>query len=467
MTGGRAEKAAAGLLVALYGLFGTLLSFLMLPFWLIVDARSGGGTASRYGFVPRAVREAADSCGTIWLHAASVGEVGVLARILHRIAALTPDLPVVVTTVTSTGRERARQLLGDSVHQLYLPLDSPVLVRRFIRRIHPQALVIAETELWPNLVLQAARYSTRLVVVNGRLSERGYRRYHRLRIGMRRVLAAFDLVCVKSDADAERFVALGTIPGAVTVTGELKFEPLARIEDEPLESRRQRLRLPLDRPIFTAGSTRQGEEEIVLAACSQVLEDVPDLFVVLAPRYPHRADEVENLARTAGFEVARRSLSGNDSEIAGGRAGVLLLDTIGELESIYAASDVAFVGGSLVPTGGHNLLEPALYAVPVLFGPHTGETAGADELLLSAGGGCRVSSTTELAAELAALLADPSRRQTVGAAGARAVSSRRGARAEIVDRYRRLLGLDGSPGRRQRPDRGSIVSPDRHEESGS
>ncbi len=456
------RKIPEVLLTALYGLAGTLAAVLMLPFWLVVDARSGGGTPSRYGFIPRRVREAADRAGTIWLHAASVGEIGVLARILPRIAALTPDLPVVVTTVTSTGRERARQLLGESVFLLYLPLDSPVIVRRAIRRLHPQVLVIAETELWPNLILQTAAYGTRLVVVNGRLSVRGFRRYLWLRAAMSRVLARLDLVCVKSAADAERFVALGADRNRVAVTGDLKSEPLARIEDEPVPARRARLGLPLERPIFTAGSTRQGEEEIVLEACRPVFNEHPDLLLVLAPRYPHRAAEVESLIAGAGYDAVRRSTLPSGS--GPGPARVLLLDTIGELESIYAASDTAFVGGSLVPTGGHNLLEPALYAVPVLFGPYTGETAGADELLLGAGGGRRVASAGELGAQLADLLADPALRRDIGEAAREAVAAGRGTRSDIVERYRRLLGLQHASERRGRPDRGSIVAAEAGEE---
>ncbi len=445
------------LLIWLYGLIGSLLALLMLPVWLLADARSGGGTAGRYGIIPRAVRRAAEESGTIWMHAASVGEAGVLARILPRIAALTPDLPVVVTTFTATGRERARQLLGDTVHLLYPPLDAPLLVRRTIRRLHPQVLVIAETELWPNLLRQAARYGTHLVVVNGRLSVRGFRRYRLLRAGLRPILAGLDLVCVKSPEDAGRFISLGVRPETVQVTGELKSEPLAQIEDEPVSGRRLRLGLPIDRPVFTAGSTRQGEEEIVLEAVREVLGDHPDLLVVLAPRYPHRAAEVEALGTAAGFQVVRRSAAAGGA--ASGPADILLLDTIGELEIIYAASDVAFVGGSLVPTGGHNLLEPAIYGVPVLFGPHTGETGGADELLISAGGGRRVASAHDLAQTLSGLLADPDRRRAIGEAGQRAVAARGGARREIVIRYRRMLGLTSSAGRGRRPDRGSILSP--------
>jgi 3-deoxy-D-manno-octulosonic-acid transferase len=390
------------------------------------------------------------------MHAASVGEVGVLARVLARLARETPELPVVVTTMTSTGRDRARQLLNGQADHCYLPLDAPAFVNRTIRGLHPQVLIIAETELWPNLIRGVERYGSPIVMVNARLSARTYRRYRRVGAGMEPILKAISFICVKSEADRERFVALGADPGRVRVTGDLKYEPLSGVVEISPEERRTRLGLPPHRPVFTAGSTRQGEEIIVLEAFEEAARRVDDLLLVLAPRYPRRADEVFELITSRGLRCLRRTAwleAGSEIPLEG--IEVLLLDTLGELEPFYAAADVAFVGGSLVPAGGHNLLEPAVYGVPVLFGPHTGETAGADRLLLEADGGVRVSDGRSLGAEVASLVLERGRRDEMGRAGREAVRQGRGALEGVVADYRQALGLGFSRVRASRTDRGS------------
>jgi len=394
------------------------------------------------------------------MHAASVGEVGVLARALTRLAEETPELPVVVTTMTSTGRDRARQLLSGQAEHCYLPLDAPALVNRTIRRLHPQVLVIAETELWPSLINGVARYGAPIVMVNARLSARTHRRYRRVGAGIERVLNAISVICVKSGADRERFIDLGADPGRVRVTGDLKYEPLPGMVDTPLNERRNRLGLPADRPVFTAGSTRQGEEEMVLEAFAEAARRVDDLLLVLAPRYPRRAEEVFELVNEQGLNCQRRTAwleesAGGEMAVRETGIEVLLLDTLGELERFYATSDVAFVGGSLVPAGGHNLLEPAVYGVPVIFGPYTGDTSGADFLLLEAVGGVRIKDGMHLGREVADLVVDRMRREEMGQAGREAVRQGRGALEGVVADYRQALGLDISRARTSRTDRGS------------
>ena len=305
-SGTRRSAFTATLLIGLYQLLSYLIAAVTLPFWLLRDGRSGGGTTQRYGAVPGEIGRKTDPCGSIWMHAASVGEVGVLARALPRLAAETPALPAVVTTMTSTGRDRARQLLSGQADHCYLPLDAPALVKRTVSRLHPQVLVIAETELWPNLIRGAARYGTPIVMINARLSIRAYRRYRRVGAGMARVLDAISMIAVKSEADRERFIALGAEPERVRVTGDLKYEPLADVVDTPLIERRRQLKLPIDRPIFTAGSTRQGEEAAVAEAYLEAARRVDDLLLVVAPRYPRRADEVYELLSGRGLRCERR-----------------------------------------------------------------------------------------------------------------------------------------------------------------
>ncbi len=463
MNGERLKAFTALLVTGLYQLISYFIAAVTFPVWLLRDGRSGGGTAQRYGRVPSQIQQKTDLAGCIWMHAASVGEVGVLARVLTHLAGQTPELPVVVTTMTSTGRDRARQLLSGQADHCYLPLDAPALVNRTVRGLHPQVLIIAETELWPNLISRVARYGAPIVMVNARLSARTHRRYRRVGAGMKRILNNISVICVKSEADRERFVALGADPGRVRVTGDLKYEPLSGVVDTPLEDRRDRLGLPAGRPVFTAGSTRQGEEAFVLEAFEEAVRHVDDLLLVLAPRYPRRADEVFELVTERGLRCLKRTTwleetsgdEGDEMDIPGNGIEVLLLDTLGELERFYAAADVAFVGGSLVPAGGHNLLEPAVYGVPVLFGPHTEETAGADLLLLEAVGGVRVEDGRSLGEEVASLVGDRERRNMMGQAGREAVRQGRGALESVVANYLQALGLGTSTARASRTDRGS------------
>jgi 3-deoxy-D-manno-octulosonic-acid transferase len=444
--------AAGWLQRRLYDLVATAAAFIMAPYWLV---RSGGRMArfaQRYGSVPAGVRRATDFSGCIWFHAASVGEVGVLARVVPRLALLTPGLPVVVSTVTATGLNRARQLLGNQAELLHLPIDAPFLVRRAVRMLHPQAMVIAETELWPNLIRALVRYGSRVVVVNGRLTESSFRRYRLARPGLRPLLARIDAFCVKSNGDRERFVALGADPGAVHVVGDLKSEPIPGIESATLSERRSELAIPADRPVFVAGSTREGEEPLILEAFGQLLESRPDLLLVIAPRHPHRADAVERLIAAEDYRWLRRTAQeGRDLS----NTQVLILDTMGELERIFAASDVAFVGGTMVPVGGHNLLEPAMYGVPVLFGPHTEATGGADHMLLEAEGGIRVTDPGEMAGAVRMLIEGDERRQQVGGAARAAVSRSRGALEKTLFHYRRALGMGLVAPRAGHSDRGS------------
>jgi 3-deoxy-D-manno-octulosonic-acid transferase len=427
-----------------------LASVFTLPWWLARDGGWWGGTAERYGFLSARTVAAADPAGSLWFHAASVGEVGVLARVLPGLASLTPELPVVVSTVTATGRARAAQLMGGEGHRIFLPLDAVGPVRRTLRSLHPHALVIAETELWPNLLREASRNGCALVIINGRLSERAHRRYRLVRQGVAEVLGRVDLLCVKTSADAGRFIGLGARPERVHVTGDLKSEPLPGVAAAPPAERRAALGLSPEEPLLVAGSTREGEESVVLAAFEVLLAQQPDLRLVIAPRYPHRARSVVEEIRASGRPAQLRT-----EAVSRPDESVLVLDTIGELERFYAAASVAFVGGSLVPVGGHNLLEPALYGVPVLFGPYTGETGGADRLLLAEGGGFRVEDAAGLATAVNDLLVDPERRAVAGKAAQRAVAGSRGALERVLGHYRCLMGLDPPVHRVHRTDRGS------------
>ena len=365
----------------------------------------------------------------VWVHAVSVGEVQAALPLIERLRRELPGLPLVVTTVTPTGSERVRERLGSAVHHCYLPYDLPASVGRFLDRVRPAVGVIMETELWPNLYAACEARGVPVVVANARLSPRSWRGYRRLGRLARETLRRVTVVAAQSEADAERFRALGAHPERVHVTGSLKFDlatPASLVESgEAL----RRVWGP-NRPVWVAGSTHEGEEEAALAAHRTLLERWPEALLVLVPRRPERFERVAALVRRAGFRLARRSAGAWDE-----RAQVLLGDTMGELRLFYAAADAAFVGGSLVPHGGHNPLEAAALGRPVAYGPHTFNFDEIARLLVEEGAARRVGDAGELAATLAGWLADAAARTAAGERGRLAVARNRGA----LDRLWTLL----------------------------
>lgn len=359
--------------------------------------------------------------GSVWIHAVSVGETLAAAPLIEALLAEFPDTPLVVTTTTPTGSERVRALFGDRVTHVYCPWELPTAYRRFLRAFDPRLVVILETELWPNLCAAAHAHGARLLLMNGRLSEKSYRGYARLPRLVRPMLARFEVLAVQTEAEARRFQALGASPDQVRVNGSIKFD-LSLTDDV----RRQAadLRAPWGtRPVWIAASTHPGEDEKVLEAHRRLRESHPDALLILVPRHPERFDEVAGLIRRQGVGLARRSR--HDPVDQG--VQVYLADTMGELLMLFGAADLAFVGGSLVPVGGHNLLEPAAWGLPVLTGPHLHNFTAIAALLDEAGGLTVVEGEQPLAAALAALYDDAGERRRRGEAAAGVVAANRGA----------------------------------------
>lgn len=306
------------------------------------------------------------SPGGIWVHAVSVGESIAAAPMIRALQARYPALPITVTCMTPTGSERIRALFGDSVHHTYLPYDLPCAAKRFLDRVQPRVGIIMETELWPNHIHQAARRGVPMVLANARLSERsarGYARFSRLTAPM---LGELDFIAVQTEPEARRFLSLGAREEAVQVTGSIKFDLSI---DPQLPERAHELRTSWganERPVWIAASTHAGEDEIVLAAHRLLLAHRPDALLILVPRHPERFKGVYALCQSRGFYTERRSTG----KPVSAETSVLLGDTMGELLFMFGLADCAFVGGSLVPNGGHNLLEPAALGKPVLSGPH-------------------------------------------------------------------------------------------------
>jgi len=397
----------------------------------------------RFGFGARL------SPGGVWLHAVSVGEVQACAALVSALSRRYPALPLTVTTFTPTGSARARALFGNLAQVRYVPYDLPGAVRRFFRRVQPRLAVIFETELWPNLYRECGRRRVPLVLASARISARSVSRYQRLGTLFRETLARTALVAAQGASDAERFRSLGADPANTHVTGNIKFDFEL---PEGLAARGAGLRAQYapERPLWVAGSTHGGlEEQAVLEAQQRVREVHPDALLVLAPRHPPRFDEVAGALRAAGISFVRRSASAGDGTDAA--CAVLLLDSLGELLDFYAAADVSFVGGSLVPRGGHNLLEPAALGVPILVGPDNSNSEEIARLLIARGAAEVVHDAGELGTRVTALLGDSAARERMGAAGRASVDSNRGALEKLLSLIEPLL--DGTPEHRADPHR--------------
>jgi 3-deoxy-D-manno-octulosonic-acid transferase len=376
----------------------------------------------------------------VWVHAVSVGEVQACAPLVSALSRQYPALPLTVTTFTPTGAARARALFGNIAQVRYVPYDLPGAVRRFFARVQPRLAVVFETELWPNLYRECGRRRVPLVLASARISARSAGRYQRLGALFRETLSQTAVVAAQGPTDAERFRALGADPATTHVTGNIKFdfELPADIADR---GTRLRAHYAPGRALWVAGSTHGGEEQAALEAHQRVQAEHPAALLVLAPRHPPRFEEVAQALRAAGVNFLRRSEA--DAPASAAEAGavpaVLLLDTLGELLDFYAAADLAFVGGSLVPVGGHNLLEPAALGVPILTGPNNFNSQEIARLLIERGAAEVVSNATELGARASALLADPEARARMGAAGRASVDGNRGALAKLLALIEPLL----------------------------
>ena len=374
----------------------------------------------------------------IWLHAVSVGEVLAVSRLVGELDWAFPGHRLVISTTTRTGQELARQRFG-AERVFYCPLDLPWAVRAYLNALQPKLLILAETEFWPNLLSGCFRRKIPVAVVNARISDRSWPRYRMLRGLWRVFLGRIERVLAQSETDAERLVAIGCRAARVTVGGNLKFDVRAAEEAEAtreLRERAQGLRL------VVAGSTLEGEEAALLQAWPRLLEADPKLAMVLAPRHPERFAAVAGLLERSGVTWSRRSdwrLKAEGSP-GGLRAGqIVLLDTIGELASVYSLAAVAFVGGSVVPAGGHNPLEPAQFGVAIVMGPHYANFRSITEDLL-AHDALRIAAEGELAGALTGLLGDTAAAEAMGARARQVFETQAGATARCVEAIGELLG---------------------------
>jgi 3-deoxy-D-manno-octulosonic-acid transferase len=424
----------------------SLLVFLIVSPYFVYQAirykKHVGSLRQRLGLLPITLN--LDGEPSIWIHAVSVGETLTARALIADLRAQYPRLRLFLSTTTIAGQQVARKNLTDIDAVFYFPFDWTFIVRRTLDIVKPRMFVMMETEIWPNVLRECRVRGVRTAVINGRISARSYPRYRLVRPLFRRVLADIDRFCMQSEESARRIIDLGADPKRVTVTGSLKFDSLPvpgpPSHGRPRELVLRHLRVAPTRVVVVAGSTMKPEDAAVLRAFARIRSLAPGALLVIAPRQKERFAEVERLALDEGFTVARRSNLPIDGEP---RVDVVVLDTFGELAQVYQIATVVFVGGSLADYGGHNILEPAIFGKPIVFGPHMHNFREIAEAFLTHGAGVQVHSDRELGEALRNLVTDPVRRARLGAAARALVDANRGAKDKTMAVLADLLPAPG------------------------
>lgn len=420
----------------LYSVALALAVIAALPYWIFQMAVRGkyrAGFSERMGRVPARLRLPAPSLKSIWVHAVSVGEVLAVAGLVEELERMLPGIRLFVSTTTDTGQALARKKFGEE-NVFYFPLDFAFAIRPYLRALQPKMVVIAETEFWPNFLRLADESGARIAVVNARISDRSWPRYRRFRGLLKTVLAHVDLFLAQSEEDAARLKDIGAAAERVHVSGNLKFDIPVPETTAIVEALRKSIAENRDGPVLVCGSTVEGEETLLLKAFENVLVQHPRAVMVLAPRHPERFPAVVALLEKMSIRFQRRSQW--HGELLGGE--VLLLDTIGELAALYSIAEVAFIGGSLVPRGGHNIIEPAQYGVATVVGNHTENFRDIVRVFNSRKAVCVVG-PAELPLVLMDLLANETERKAMGRRAAETLKSQVGATDRSARELLRLL----------------------------
>jgi 3-deoxy-D-manno-octulosonic-acid transferase len=429
----------------MYAVYSALLGIFLLvtlPYWLLQMLRHGKyreGLRERFGAVPARLAESGGR-RVIWVHAVSVGEVVATGGVVEALRGEFPQHRVVVSTTTSTGQKLAVKKFG-AKDVFYFPLDFGFAVRPYLEALRPELCVIAETEFWPNFLRQAKRRGARIAVVNCRISDRSLPGYRRLRFWLPRVLANVDLFLAQTEEDQRRLVQIGAPAAKTSISGNLKFDVARPLMPSIAASLRASFDQTAAGPVLVCGSTLDEEEGLLLSAFRNILATHTKAVMILAPRHPERFLEVATMVEQLGFRVWRRSLWSGEP-LAG---GVLLLDSIGELGALYSLATVAFVGGSLVPRGGHNILEPAMYGVPIVTGNHYENFRDIVNYFLSRNA-VRVVGMAELALLFMELIEKTEERIKLGRNALAALDAQRGATGRTVEALKGLMDVRGAGG---------------------
>ncbi len=408
-------------------IMATVLLFPVILFKLITVPKYRGGMTQKLGRLRKGVLKVIKGSRPIWVHAVSVGEVMAAHPLIRELKKKYPHRKLILSTVTVTGNYTARRRVPEADAVFYFPFDFPCIVRRVIQGINPQIVLVAETELWPNFFRELKRAGIPSAVINGRISPNSHRNYRKFNKFFSQVFDNVTLFCMQSEADALRIKDIGADPEKVMVTGNLKFDQKLPVNTSAPVS------IASGKKVITAGSTHRGEEAALLDVFKQLRQKYPNLLLIIAPRHPERFDEVEGLINKSGYDCQRRT------KLHGPVKDVLLLDTIGELRSFYSLCDIAFIGGSLVKVGGHNLLEPAAMKKPVIFSRYMFNFKEISEALLSAGGGFMVKDKKELYVQMDNLLSDTDLARSVGERAFSVIEMNSGAARKTIDAVGRLI----------------------------
>ena len=408
--------------MTIYDIFFFGFSIIYLPY-LAVKGKAHEDFAQRFGMLSGAVRDASAS-RPLWIHAVSVGEVMAAKNFIEKLAEKFPGRKIVLSTTTKTGNAIARKILDESIPKFYFPLDFSFVVKRALDSINPSILIVMETEIWPNLILELSRRKIPIVLINGRISERSYRGYKRIKFLFGRVLKKITLFCMQAAADAERIIALGAPKTNVKVTANMKFDTAFRLSDGT--ALRRNAVFEGGGGLIIAGSTHSGEEEVILDTYAGLVKEFGGLKLLIAPRHIERVGAIKRLVRQAGFSPVLLSETKVPEAGHSGKT-VFILDTHGELSQLYGIATVVFMGGSLIKRGGHNIVEPARFGKPIVFGPFMFNFRDMAGLFLESEAAIQVKDAGELTSALRSLLKDRGKRDSLGRAAKKLIDENTGA----------------------------------------
>jgi len=426
---------------ALYNTLLTLGLILSSPFFalkILTNPRYRSGMSQRLGISYKNVFKNVGDEKPLWIHTASVGEVLGSLPIIKGIRQANPELPILLSTMTASGNDMAKERASDVNTITFFPLDHPWAVRRTISLVNPRAFLVAETEIWPNFLMELGRRRIPVMLFNGRISTRSHQWYKRFRFFLNSPLTAISAFCMQSNVDAQRIIEMGANPEMVTVSGNIKFDQAPpEITQGEKKALLQTLGIHTGQPIFIAGSTHRGEEEFMLKVLRSLSPEYPDLVLILAPRHLERVREVEILLKREKLSWKLKTQLQGKGE--GGGSRVILLDTMGELYKFYSIGTLIFVGGSLVRVGGHNILEPLFYKKPVLFGPFMDHFREISDEVLRRGAGFQIKEADQMVMHAKTLLENPSLRANMGKCGFEIIRENRGATRKTLETIFRFL----------------------------
>ena len=428
---------------AIYGVLTTGLVLFLSPFvylYVSITHRFQKNFLERLGVLPKRTVESLSGSPRIWIHGASLGEIRVAAAIIKALRVKLPGCAILVSTVTEHGRNLALETFEEDIPVVYAPIDLPVCVFKALSAVRPDVMVFLETEIWPAWIFTARKMGIKTVLINGRISPRSLKGYLRFKSFFKMVLKNFDAFSMISETDARRIHAMGAFPEKIQVNGNAKYDHLNTAQDPAVALKMRRiLNLESSEPVMAAGSTRGGEEAMLLDVYGKILPEFPNALLILAPRHISRAPDICALIRDRGFQCQLRTEIGRGKALR--TAQILVMDTFGELFNIYSVATLVFCGASLVPLGGQNPLEPAIWEKPVLYGPHMEDFQDAKDILEASGGSLPVSSPRDLEEKVRWLLTHPKKASAMGRRAGAAVLQTRAAAHQHAEVIRRLSAL--------------------------